>query len=113
MAKSLVSMARLLGRALIVPRAARSGKSIVLIRTITYSLRHHGRAARAAADARGHRPPRQLLARRARAAPDAAGREHAGAPARAWPRPAPAGARGQARVSHARGRGVAGARGAR
>src|SRR3989454_7354597 len=78
-----------------------SGKSIVIIISISYFLKPYGPPARPPPDARGGRAPRLLLARRARAPPHPARREHAGAPARAEAPPAapparrPAGPPGQ------------------
>src|SRR3989454_10300348 len=70
-----------------------SGKSIVIIISISYFLKPYGPPARPPPDARGGRAPRLLLAPRARAPPHPARREPAGAPARAEAPPAPPRAR--------------------
>src|SRR5438094_10357242 len=79
------------GMARMIPRVGSSGKSIVMIVTIRYFLSHHDRPARPSPRTPGGRAPRQLLARGARAAAHPAGREHAGASARADARAAAAG----------------------
>src|SRR5256712_11474386 len=80
-----------------VARLRSSGKSIVMIVTISYFLSlDFGHPARAPSDARGGRAPRPLLAGGARAPAHAAGRQYAGAPARAGARAPPARARRQA-----------------
>src|SRR5207244_10580122 len=64
-----------------------SGKSIVIMISISYFLRPYGPSARPARNARRGRAPRLVLARRPRAPPEPARGEHAGAPARAGARP--------------------------
>src|SRR2546427_5052807 len=79
-----------------VARLRSSGKSIVMIVTISYFLSlDFGHPARAPSDARGRRAPRQLLAGGARAPAHAAGRQYAGASARAGARASAARARRQ------------------
>src|SRR5207249_5497012 len=89
------------------------GKSIVIIIFISYFLRLDGPPARPPPDARGGRAPRLLLARRARAPPHPARREHAGAPARADARPAAPRARRQACLPDEGGRAAPRPRGPR
>src|SRR5206468_5231729 len=95
--------------ATIVPSGRASGKSIVLMLTITYFLAD-GPPGHAPAHAAGHRPPRLVLAGGPGAQPHPARRQHAGAPSRAGAGAAAAGARRQARVSHAGRRAAAGPR---
>src|SRR2546422_1702561 len=94
-----------------VARLRSSGKSIVMIVTISYFLSlDFGHPARAPSDARGGRAPRQLLAGGARAPAHAAGRQYAGAPARAGARAPAAPARRQADLHHQGGRAAPGPR---
>src|SRR5713101_4388029 len=86
-----------------------SGKSIVLMLTITYFL-PDGPPGHSPADAPGHRPPRLVLAGGPGAEPDPARRQHAGPAPGALARAAAAGARRQARLPDAGRRGAAGPR---
>src|SRR5712692_4974916 len=90
-----------------------SAKSIVIMIFISYFLRLHESPARPSPNARGGRAPRLLLARRARAPPHPARREHAGAPARAEARPAAPRACRQARLPDEGGRAAPRPRGPR
>src|SRR2546429_6959507 len=96
-----------------VARGDLSGKSIVIMVSISYFFRSNEPPAYPPPDARRGRAPRVLLARRARAPPHPARGEHAGAPARASARPAAPRARRQARLPDEGGRGAARPGGAR